>query len=132
MLVARLLSVLFALCFVVPASGQMIPPGPGDTGFGGVNSISGTVLLGGARIERHVSVRLQTMTKGDRVVVTDDYGNFAFRGLLSGDYTITIDKEAEFKPFSQAVSIIQPRGMPPQNYTLSIRLELKARTQTTG
>jgi len=132
MLVPRLLSILFALYFVIPVSAQMIPPGPSDTGLGGVNTISGTVLLGGARIERHVSVRLQTMTRGDRVVVTDDYGNFAFRGLGSGDYTIVIDKEKEFKPFTQVVSVIQPRGMPPQTYTLSIRLELKPRTETTG
>ena len=105
-------------------------PGPSDTGLGGVNTISGTVLLGGARLERHVSVRLQTPTRGDRVVVTDDYGNFAFRGLGSGDYTIVIDKEIDFKPFSQVVSIIQPRGFPPQTYPLSVRLELKARTET--
>ena len=132
MLVPRLQSVLLALCFVIPVSAQMIPPGPSDTGLGGVNTISGTVLLGGARLERHVTVRLKTMTRGDRVVVTDDSGNFAFRGLGSGDYTIVIDKETEFKPFSQVVSIIQPRGMPPQTYPLSIRLELKPRTETTG
>ena len=131
MLVPRLLSLLFfALCFPISVSAQMIPPGPGDTGFGGVNSITGMVLLGGTRIERHVAVRLQTQTKGDRVVMTDDYGNFAFRGLLSGDYTIVIDKEPEFKPFAQVVSIVQPRGFPAQNYTLSIRLEFKERSDS--
>ncbi|MFZ2172313.1 MAG: tetratricopeptide repeat protein [Methylococcaceae bacterium] len=127
--VLRLLYViLFALCFVIPVSAQMIPPGAGDTGLGGVNTITGTVLAAGQRFERHVTVRLQTMTKGDRVVMTDDYGNFAFRGLISGDYTIVIDKEKDFQPFSQVVSIIQPRGFPPQTYTLSIRLEFKGRT----
>jgi len=60
--------------------------------------------------------------------MTDDYGNFTFRGLVSGDYTIVIDKEKDFKPFSQVVSVIQPRGFPPQNYTLSVRLEFKDRT----
>ena len=106
----------------------MIPPGPGDTGFGGVNSITGTVLVSGTRMERHVSVRLQTQTKGDRVVMTDDYGNFAFRGLTSGDYTIVIEKETEFKPFVQVVSVVQPRGFPAQNYTLVVRLEFKERS----
>jgi len=131
MLVPRLLSVVFvALCFVIPVSAQMIPPGPGDTGFGGSNSIAGTVLVGGTRMERHVSVRLQTQTKGDRVVMTDDYGNFAFRGLTSGDYTIVIEKETEFKPYLQVVSVVQPRGFPPQNYTLVIRLEFKERSDS--
>ena len=127
--VLRLTSViLFTLCIPFPVSAQMIAPGAGDTGLGGINTISGTVLVGGQRVERHVTVRLQTMTKGDRVVVTDDYGNFAFRGLVSGDYTIVIDKEKDFQPFSQVVSIIQPRGFPPQTYTLSIRLTLKNAT----
>jgi Flp pilus assembly protein TadD len=106
----------------------MIPPGAGDTGLGGINSITGTVLVAGQRMERHVTVRLQTMTRGDRVVVTDDYGNFAFRGLVSGDYTIVIDKEKDFQPFSQVVTIIQPRGFPPQTYTVSIRLTPKVET----
>jgi tetratricopeptide (TPR) repeat protein len=107
----------------------MIPPGAGDTGLGGVNTIAGTILvLPAQRLERHVTVRLQTMTKGDRVVMTDDYGNFAFRGLESGDYTIVIDKEKDFLPFSQVVSIIQPRGFPPQVYNLSFRLTPKAGT----
>jgi len=79
-------------------------------------------------MERHVSVRLQTQTKGDRVVMTDDYGNFAFRGLTSGDYTIVIEKETEFKPFVQVVSVVQPRGFPAQNYTLVVRLEFKERS----
>lgn len=119
--------VLFACC-VIPASAQMSPPGAGDTGLGGVNSINGSVLAEGQRLQRRISVRLQSMTRGDRVVMTDDYGNFTFRGLVSGDYTIVIDKEKDFKPFSQVVSVIQLRGFPPQNYTLSIRLELKERT----
>jgi tetratricopeptide (TPR) repeat protein len=125
--ILRLLSVVsFALCFVIPVTAQMVPPAEGDTGLGGMNAITGMVLAApGRRLERRVSIRLQTMTKGDRVAMTDDYGNFAFRGLVSGDYTIVIDKEKDFQPFSQVVSIIQPRGFPPQTYTLNIRLEFK-------
>ena len=125
---SRLAFVVLFACCVIPASAQMSPPGAGDTGLGGVNSINGSVISGGQRLQRRISVRLQSMTRGDRVVMTDDYGNFTFRGLVSGDYTIVIDKEKDFKPFSQVVSVIQPRGFPPQNYTLSIRLELKERT----
>ncbi|HMH45421.1 MAG TPA: tetratricopeptide repeat protein, partial [Pyrinomonadaceae bacterium] len=106
----------------------MIPPTAGDTGLGGVNVITGMVIASGQRLERHISVRLRTMTRGDRVVVTDDYGKFSFQGLVSGDYTLVIDKEKDFEPFSQAVSIIQPRGFPPQTYNVSLRLTPKGGT----
>src|SRR5689334_4365131 len=122
---SKLVFVFLFACAVMPASAQMSPPGAGDTGLGGVNTINGSVIAGGQRLQRRISVRLQSMTRGDRVVMTDDYGNFSFRGLVSGDYTILIDKEKDFQPFSQVVSVIQPRGFPPQTYTLSIRLEFK-------
>jgi Flp pilus assembly protein TadD len=122
---SRLAFVVLFACCVIPASAQMSPPGAGDTGLGGVNTINGSVIAGGQRLQRRITVRIQSMTRGDRVVMTDDYGNFTFRGLVSGDYTILIDKEKDFRPFSQVVSIIQPRGFPPQTYTLSVRLEWK-------
>lgn len=120
--------VLSVLCLVIPITAQMIPPTAGDTGLGGVNTITGTVIASGQRLERHISIRLRTMTKGDRVVVTDDYGKFSFQGLVSGDYTLVIDKEKDFEPFSQAVSIIQPRGFPPQTYNVNLRLTPKEET----
>jgi tetratricopeptide (TPR) repeat protein len=124
----RLLSVVFlGLCFGIPVSAQIfIPPGATDTGLGGGNAITGTILLStGQRLERRVSVRLQTMTTGDRVAMSDEYGNFAFRGLPSGEYTVVIEKEKDFEPFRQSVDIRQFRGSPPQVYPLSIRLQLK-------
>ena len=122
-----LLAVLGASCFAVPAMSQVfLPPGGTDTGLGGGNAITGTVLLStGQRIQSHVSVRLQTMTKGDRLAVTDDNGNFVFRQLPSGEYTIVIDKEKDYQPVHQVVDIRQFTGAPPQNYNLNIRLELK-------
>ena len=109
--------------FVVSVTAQLIPPGPSDTGLGGANSITGMVLAStGGRIQRRVSVRLQSMSQGDRVVVTDENGNFAFRGLPSGDYTILIEKEKDFEPFTQPVSLRQMRGFPPQSYTMTVRL----------
>ena len=65
------------------------------------------------------------MTKGDRLAMTDDYGNFAFRGLVTGEYTIVIDKEKEFEPYRQTFEIRQYRGTPPQLYNLAVRLVLK-------
>ncbi|MFN2577675.1 MAG: tetratricopeptide repeat protein [Pyrinomonadaceae bacterium] len=125
--------VLLSLFFVVRVAGQGIPPGSAstDTGYGGINTISGMIISSnGQRIQRRVSIRLRSMTQGDRISTTDDNGNFAFRGLPSGDFAVVIDKEQDFEPFSQNVSIIQPRGMPPQTYYLSIRLSLKERSES--
>ena len=105
---------------------QFVPGEATDSGLGGNNNIVGTVYTGGGRLTRRVTIRLTTMTRGDRVASTDDNGKFAFRGLTSGTYTIIIDKEKEFEPFQQAVDIIQLRGSPPTTITMSVRLELKA------
>jgi tetratricopeptide (TPR) repeat protein len=125
--------VLCSLLFLVRVNAQGIPPGSAstDTGLGGTNTIGGVILVStGQRAEHRISVRLQSMTRGDRITTSDEYGNFVFRGLPPGDYTIVIDKEKEFEPFVQTVSVIQPRGMPPQSYNLSVRLTLKTgRTQ---
>lgn len=124
--------VLFSLFVVVRVTAQSIPQGAAstDTGFGGINTISGMIVSSnGQRIQRRISVRLRTMTRGDRISTTDENGNFVFRGLPSGDFVVVIEKEQEFEPFSQTVSVIQPRGMPPQTYYLSVRLELKGRTE---
>ena len=122
------LSFCVAVPFLLPAAAQIIiPPGATDTGLGGVNTITGMVLASsGQRIQRRIAIRLKTMTRGDRIAMTDDYGNFAFRGLVSGDYVIVIEKESGFEPYSQSVSIVQMRGFPAQNYNLSIRLKPKA------
>jgi Tfp pilus assembly protein PilF len=128
-----LLAVLGALCFAIPAvsqsqpgSGVLLPPGGTDTGLGGGNAITGTVLLAsGQRLQSHVTVRLQTFTKGDRLSVTDDNGTFVFRQLPGGQYTIVIEKVEDYQTFRQVVDVRQYAGTPPQNYTLNIRLELK-------
>ncbi|HWF89814.1 MAG TPA: tetratricopeptide repeat protein [Pyrinomonadaceae bacterium] len=83
------------------------------------------LLPNGQRLQRRVTIRLQTMTKGDRVTTTDEYGKFAFRGLVNGEYTLVIDKEKEFEPYRQMVEITQFRGAPPQVYNLNVRLTLK-------
>jgi tetratricopeptide (TPR) repeat protein len=122
-----LLGFLAVIAFVISVRGQVfLPPGATDTGLGGGNAITGTILLpSGQRLQRRVTIRLQTMTKGDRVTTTDEYGKFAFRGLINGEYTIIIDKEKDFEPYRQTVDIRQFRGTPPQVYTLNIRLNAK-------
>jgi tetratricopeptide (TPR) repeat protein len=130
----RSLLVMFVIAMFasIPAkaNAQILPSETADSGLGGSNIIMGTVFVSnGGRIERRVTIRLRTMTRGDRVTTTDENGNFAFRGLVSGDYTVVIDREKDFEPISQAVSIIQVRGFPPVSQTLSIRLVPKVNTQ---
>lgn len=110
----------------VVAQISAITPSESDTGLGGVNSIIGTVFgPSGRPVERRIRIKLATMTHGDRIFTTDSNGNFAFRGLPSGTYTVIIDREKEFETFSQDVDIRQFRGSPPQIFTLNIRLTLK-------
>jgi Tfp pilus assembly protein PilF len=128
---------LVAFCifsFAISVTGQVfIPPGATDTGLGGGNAITGSIVLStGARLQRRVTVRLQTMTKGDRVTVSDELGNFTFRGLATGEYAIVIDKEKDFEPYRQSVDIRQFRGSPPQIYPLAVRLELKGAKTNPG
>jgi tetratricopeptide (TPR) repeat protein len=68
------------------------------------------------------------MTK-ERSFPTNETGNFAFRGLPNGSYTVTIDKETEYEPVSQSVDIRVFAGSPAQTYTLNIRLALKKGVQ---
>src|SRR5439155_27334022 len=125
--------VLFLLLEVVRVTAQGIPHGSAstDTGLGGVNTISGMLVSStGQRVERRVAVRLRSMTRGDRISTTDENGNFVFRGVPPGDFVVVIEKEQDYEPFSQTVSVIQPRGMPPQTYYLSIRLQLKGEAKS--
>jgi tetratricopeptide (TPR) repeat protein len=122
---ARLYRILLLLLLISAFSyAQAIQPT--DSGLGGANTISGTVLgPSGQRIGKHVAVRLATPTRGDRVAVTDDFGNFAFSRVTNGDYVLYVDKESEFEPFSMNVNVFQMRGMPGQNFMVSIRLKSK-------
>jgi tetratricopeptide (TPR) repeat protein len=123
-------SVFLSFCFAGSVSAQIstISDSESQTSLGGMNSIIGTVFAPSGRpLESRVRIRLSTMTRGDRVFSTNEHGNFAFRGLPTGSYTVSIEKEAEYKPYSTSVDIRQFRGGPAQIFTLNIRLEFKDR-----
>jgi tetratricopeptide (TPR) repeat protein len=124
-------AVFLSLCFASSVFAQIstISDSESQTGLGGMNSIIGTVFAPSGRpLESRVRIRLSTMTRGDRVFTTNEHGNFAFRGLPTGSYVISIEKEAEYKPYSTSVDVRQFRGGSAQVYTLNIRLEFKDRT----
>jgi len=120
------------LCFVGSVFAQIstISDSESQTGLGGMNSIIGTVFAPSGRpLESRIRIRLSTMTRGDRIFTTNENGNFAFRGLPTGSYIISIEKEADYKPFSTSVDVRQFRGSPAQVFTLNIRLEFKDRVE---
>ena len=121
--------VLFSLLVVVRVTAQNIPQGTAstDTGLGGVNIISGALLSpSGQRIERRLSVRLRTVSRGDRIAATDEKGHFAFFGVPPGEYVVMLVQDPEFEPFSQNVSVVQPYGAPPRTFYVNVRLKGKA------
>jgi predicted Zn-dependent protease len=121
---------IFLICLSLGLAGlgdAQPPDSPMDSGLGGGNVIEGRVILqSGQKLEKRINVRLTTMTRGDMTSMTDDNGSFAFRGLVSGNYVIIIDKEKEYEPFTQTVNIIQLRGSPSQVMTINVRLKLRA------
>lgn len=99
------------------------------TDFGGRNYISGTVFEpSGGVINVRTRIRLSSVTAGEVLTTTDDSGRFVFSGLPNGSYSVIIDGEKEYSPVTQQVEINQPRGWPPQTYTLTIRLTAKPTT----
>ena len=120
--------VLFLLLVVVRVTAQGLPRSTPstDAGWGG-GGITGMVLSStGQRFSRRISVCLRSRDKGDRVTTTDDKGNFAFTGVPRGDYVVIIDKEQDFEPFSQDISVTPFSGAP----YLSIRLRLKGEAKS--
>ena len=121
--------ILATLWFVAVLSITAVSQLPGEgtpTGLGGGNTIYGQVISPGNQpMGRRISVRLVTESRGDRIAVTNERGVFAFTGVPSGVYTIVIEKEEPFEPFSQMVEVVQLAGSPPSTYPLSIRLKLK-------
>lgn len=125
-------AVFLSFCFAGSVFAQIstISDSESQTGLGGINSIIGTVFAPSGRpLKNRIRIRLSTMTRGDRIFTTNENGNFAFRGLPTGSYSIAIEKEAEYKPYSTSVDIRQFRGGPAQIYTLNIRLEFKDRAE---
>jgi Flp pilus assembly protein TadD len=114
--------VLFLLLVVVRVTAQISPAAPpGDPWRVGAGIRGMIQLPSGERSSRRISVRLRSMDKGDRVTTADDKGNFVFTGVSRGDYVVMIDKEPEFEPHSQNVTVSAFAGEP----YLVIRLRLK-------
>lgn len=62
------------------------------TGTGGRHSISGRLIFpSGQRADARLQVRLESSGNGDLTVLADGNGNFTFRSLRSGSYTVVVE-----------------------------------------
>src|SRR5262245_17327736 len=80
--------------------------GVDNTGTGGLHSISGRLIFpSGQRANYQLKVRLERAGEGDLTVLSDINGNFSFRGLVAGNYTITIEGGDNFESAHERVYI---------------------------
>lgn len=114
--------------------------GVDSTGTGGRHSISGRLVFpSGQRADTRLEVRLESPGLGDLTVLSDINGNFTFRSLKAGNYTVIIDGGDFFETVRESVYIdpatFAPRTTPgivpvSRPFTLQVYLRGKANAQT--
>jgi len=101
----------------------------GDPGTGGRHTIQGRLYLpSGRKLDSRLSVRLSSIRGGEFSTLTDGDGNFTFRRLRAGTYTVTVEGGREFETAVETVDIIagsRQQDESGQVYTVQIRLEVK-------
>ena len=99
----------------------------GEPGMGGRHVIQGRVYLpSGRKLDRRLRVRLSSVRGGEHSALTDGNGDFVFRNLAAGTYTVTIDGGREFKTATETVDIIvasRQGDAAGQTQTVQVRLE---------
>lgn len=130
--VALRFGLLIAIC-ASTASAQVggIDSDPGDLGTGGVNMIQGNIFLpGGRRLDRRAQVKLRSSIGGaEQYQLSDDTGEFSFRRLKGGSYTLTVDAGKEYEPAVEVVDIVEaPRRRGDSGMIVPVNVVLKSRT----
>jgi Tfp pilus assembly protein PilF len=124
--------ILLSTLFVFPVRSQ-IAGGMNETtssNWGGNNYIAGIVFWpDGSPVNTRISIKLQSMTKGEILASTDDSGKFVFSRLSSGLYTVVVDGGRELETVNQEIEIIQARNSGSQTYSVTIRLRYKAKSE---
>lgn len=95
--------IAFAVCgSTVFAQGGSTDP----TGTGGRHSIQGRLIFpSGTRAEIRLKVRLESSGFGDLSVLSDINGNFNFRSLVPGNYTVVVDGGQDYQTVRESVFI---------------------------
>lgn len=107
-------SVLLTLLVSAAVIAQAQAGGGIDTsGTGGRHAISGRLIFpSGQRADYQLKIRLETAGEGDKTVLSDVNGNFSFRSLSAGNYTVIIDGGEYFEPVRESV-FIEPYNTAP-------------------
>jgi len=123
---------LLALAVVTPAQSGA---GVDTNGTGGRNSITGRLVFpSGQRADSRMKIVLESTGHGDLTVLADGNGNFTFRALQGGNYTVIVDGGDFFETVREPVYIDPPVVDPRTNtaigplsrpYTLQIYLRPK-------
>lgn len=130
---------ILILLFLVSPPALRAQGGTDTTGTGGRHTIQGRLYFpSGRRADALMRVKLQSSNTGDLVVMADINGNFAFKGLSPGSYTIVVDGGDEFETARESVyidtDVRTPSGVSApaisRPYTVLIYLQLKRATDT--
>lgn len=105
-----------AVCLLLLGPLCLAAVGQGGTdvsGSGGRHVIQGRLMFtSGRRADARLKVRLESHGYGDLSVVSDSNGNFSFRSLRHGSYTIHVEGGDEFESVSEKVYIEMDVGSP--------------------
>src|SRR5678816_1383600 len=109
--------------------------GVDSTGTGGRHTITGRIYFpSGRRTDVRVKVKLYSVNSSELTVFSDQNGNFSFRGLEAGSYTVIVDAGNDYEQARETVYIeteaVNPRlgiTLPSVSklFTVDISLRLK-------
>ena len=132
------ITVLLSLTVVVYAQAG---GGVDSTGTGGPHSIAGRLVFpSGQRADSRLKVRLESAADGELTVLADGNGNFMFRGLRAGSYTVVVEGGDFFETARETLfiepTITDPRtnvavGPISRPYTVQVYLRPKLENATT-
>lgn len=119
------------LCLIGTASAQRIglESDTADAGTGGSFIIHGTLLFpSGQRVDRPMRIRLFTMQRGEISTMTDTNGNFSFRRLKPGNYTLLIDGDKDYENVNHPINIVQAgRSVSSTESIIPVHVRLKTK-----
>ena len=101
------ISFLFTLLLISSVMGHGQSGGGVDvTGTGGRHAINGRLIFpSGQRAHYQLKVRLEAPGEGDLTVLSDLNGNFSFRSLSAGNYTVVVEGNEFFDTVRESVYI---------------------------
>ena len=102
----RYLSLITVLLLLAAGAYAQSGAGVDTTGTGGRHSISGRLIFpSGQRADSRLKVTLQSNGQGELSVLADGNGNFMFRSLAAGSYTVVVDGGDYFETTSESLYI---------------------------